>query len=483
MMQVVEYAESLEVSTLDHKRRRIAEEDAVIQSLQSKLKRLREKCDARVSGGSSAILEHTLLQWAKRRLRAIERKQWLHVSGLSVVSESSRLVCDSVVTIIRNSDIARDWKMVQRTISSNSFVDTLCHLDNRPIGEDLYKSILDRYVAHPLFSFESCTRESRAVGALQKWVTAYLDYQRAQFFSTDNAEMKQQIDACVNGIRKAQMRRQELKSDVQLILSGRLLRRTETVQNISSSCLQVIEGIFSDKQVSLARPKRNGDVLSCGDDNSDTTPSQRWNVSHSQLISLDGTLTSDPDEEVAALSRRCEQLQRELKECKIENNLLQEEVGKLNVQTAIIKKGRFEFEHLEAKVASLQEEKTRLLQEVSDANRNGKSVGAQRYEQKLKDEQMLMDVLHLFKNLEGEHQLLIGDYEALSTLHAKVTECMQAQTKELEEARGEVDILRKYLSMARREMLLAKSVVFLLRQGSDGSIGRSEGQPKNDSEC
>ncbi|KAH9577438.1 hypothetical protein LSM04_005704 [Trypanosoma melophagium] len=462
---VVEYAGSVEDSSLDTKLLCIAEEVVAIQTLQSKLRNLREKYESMTSIGSTATLEHTLLQWAKKRLRGIERKYWLNISECTLLSESLKLICTCAVVIARNSDIIGDWKMVQSFISEDSFIEMLCSLDERPMAKDLYQTILLKYVSHPLFSFENCMRESRVLGALQKWITAYLDYQRLRFFSTDATEIKHQIDACVNKIREAEMRRQELMDDTQLILSGCLFSRTERVQSVPlSSCLCVFDRNILNEQTFYSISGTCCDFASCSiSENKSTSLHYGSDVFGSCLVTSDGAKLKDVEKRIFFLNQCCEKKQKELEQLKLQNDVLQREVDRLNAH--VLNSGRFQLESktLELEMNSLMGEKKKLLQDMSRFKKYHEENEERRQQQEMKQKKELASVLALVKTLEEVHKSFIEKYEKLFTIHAHTTEFVQKQTVALEEKQEEIDILRKYLAMARRELLLTKSIVFLFR--------------------
>ncbi|ORC93653.1 uncharacterized protein TM35_000015300 [Trypanosoma theileri] len=462
---VVEYTGSVEDSSLDSKLRCIAKEDVIIQSLQSKLRSLREKYEFMTSNGSTTILEHTVLQWAKKRLRGIERKYWLNLSESTLLSESLKLVCNCVTTIVQNSDVIEDWKMIQGVISEASFVEILCGLDERPLRKDLYQAILVKYVSHPLFSLENCMRESRVLGALQKWITAYLDYQRFRFFSTDASEIKHQIDTCVNKIRKAEMRRQELKNDTQLILSGCLFSRTERVQSVPlSACLCIFDRNIINEQAFYSISGTSCNFVSCNIvEKSNTSFHYGSDISKSSLVTSDGAMLKDVEKRILFLNQCCEKQEKELEHLKLQNDLLQREVDRLNAQILTSSKFQLESQNLELEINSLRAEKNILLQDVSKLKKGNEEYEERRQQQEMIQKKELTGVLALFKNLEEVHQSIIEEYEKLFTIHTCTTELVRKQTLALEEKQEEIDILRKYLGMARRELLLTKSIVFLFR--------------------
>ncbi|KAK7196829.1 hypothetical protein NESM_000623800 [Novymonas esmeraldas] len=217
--------------------RKISDEDVVVSSLENRFQSLQSKLSEEHKAGGqsrSCRVQETMLQWAVRRLEGTEEKEWEALSRQRRPSAVTAAVACTVASIAAGGAlVSSTWVEAQVLLrSGKDVVQRLRRLGERPMERSLYDSVEETYLSDPPVSYASVSQEPPLLGALHKWITALMDFQRARYMEDEKAELQQQITGCQCSLQSARERRGSLAEQAELINKGNCYSRTQTVRSI-----------------------------------------------------------------------------------------------------------------------------------------------------------------------------------------------------------------------------------------------------------
>ncbi|AYU82592.1 hypothetical protein, unknown function [Leishmania donovani] len=216
--------------------RKLSDEDAVVSELENRFKSLQssliEENDA--ARQKKCRLQKRMLQWAIRRLEGVEEKEWALLSQQRCPSAMVSCIGCTVASIaVGKSLVSSTWTDAQRLFrSGKEMVLQLRQVGEQRMDRSLYDSIEETYLSDSTLSYSSVSQESLSLGVLHKWITAFMDYQRACYMEGGDAELQQQMTDCQSSLESARERRSSLAKQVDLIKKGNCYSRTQTVRSV-----------------------------------------------------------------------------------------------------------------------------------------------------------------------------------------------------------------------------------------------------------
>nr|CCM14915.1 hypothetical protein, unknown function [Leishmania guyanensis] len=216
--------------------RRRSEKDAVVKSLESRLQLLKSKVleESDTTRPKSCRMQEIMLRLALRRLEGVEEEEWALLSQQRCPSAViSAVGCTVACIATGKSLVSSTWKDAQRLLCSGKGM----MLQLRWVGEKrlerlLYDSISETYLSDSTLSYSSASQESPSLGLLHKWITAFMDYQRAHYMEDREPELQRQIAGSQSSLQSARERRDSLTKQADLISKGICYSRTQTVRSV-----------------------------------------------------------------------------------------------------------------------------------------------------------------------------------------------------------------------------------------------------------
>lgn len=225
----------------------LAEEDRFIASCEKKLAELQSKAAAsRLGAGVSPDnkLKEKWLRWAKDGLRRIAAADFQRTTASRRRPSGTvvEVVCSAVAAIAKGAENPVDWGSVQEVFADPALVEKLCQLDAEPMPSSVHGMVMKHYFPNPLFVLQEATKHSQALGALHKWVTAYMEFQRQRLTGSEDLEFQQQREELLKGLTMAQQRRDRLQEDIDLSRRGMLFRRTNRIKVVPHGAIIKVIG-------------------------------------------------------------------------------------------------------------------------------------------------------------------------------------------------------------------------------------------------
>ncbi|KAG5491680.1 hypothetical protein JIQ42_01586 [Leishmania sp. Namibia] len=216
--------------------RKLSDEDVVVNSLENRFQSLHSKQleDNGATKQKSCRLQKIMLQWAVHRLKGIEEKEWVRLSQHHRPSALLSAVGCTVACIAAGKSLASTtWNDAQRLLrSGKEMVQQLREVGEKQMDMCLYSSIGETYLSDSTLAYSSVWQESPPLGLLHKWITDFMDYQRACYMEDGHAELQQQINSCEKRLQSARERRGLLAKQADLIRKGNCYKRTHMVHSV-----------------------------------------------------------------------------------------------------------------------------------------------------------------------------------------------------------------------------------------------------------
>ncbi|CAG9582132.1 hypothetical protein LMJF_34_2550 [Leishmania major strain Friedlin] len=215
---------------------KLSDVDAVVSELENRFQSLRssrlEENDA--ARQKKCRLQKRMLQWAIRRLEGVEEKEWALLSQQPRPSAMISAVGCTVSSIAAGKSlVSSTWADAQRLLrSGKEMVLQLRQVGEQRMERSLYDSIEETYLSDSTLSYSSVSQESLSLGILHKWITAFMDYQRACYMEGGSVELQQQLISCQSSLESARERRSSLAKQADLIKKGHCYSRTQTIHSV-----------------------------------------------------------------------------------------------------------------------------------------------------------------------------------------------------------------------------------------------------------
>ncbi|CAD2214944.1 hypothetical protein AGDE_12681 [Angomonas deanei] len=221
---------------LERMRAKIREEEELLTSLRDKKAGLQERL--RTTSASDSSAEEMLLRFAVQSVERIPPAEWSSFYA-NTSSSDARLVCSTVIEILKNEPAKRplSWADIRPFLLRPDFVKVISGSDQKSLSSEMYNAILEK---DALYSVD-LSQESRCVVSLHRWITAYMDYQRAKYFDSTNRETVEQIENTRICEESAEQRRVSLEKELHFMEGGCVYRRTANVVKITPS--QVVRSL------------------------------------------------------------------------------------------------------------------------------------------------------------------------------------------------------------------------------------------------
>ncbi|KPA82322.1 hypothetical protein ABB37_03417 [Leptomonas pyrrhocoris] len=221
--------------------RKLADEDAIMKSLEERLNSLQAKLakEGNTGGQSSNYrLQETMLQWATRRLEGVDAEEWRRLAQERHPSAVVKAVGCAAASIATDAKLVSSaWTDAQSLFSKGRELtaELRCAGEHR-MSKALYNSLVG-YISDSSLSYALVAQASPSLSMLHKWITALVDYQRARYMEDGEAEQQQQLIRYENSLRAARGRRGSLMEQADLINGGNCYIRTQAVRSVPMDCV------------------------------------------------------------------------------------------------------------------------------------------------------------------------------------------------------------------------------------------------------
>lgn len=464
LLHILEYAPVGNAADhLQHLENRIAEETAVISSLKAKLHKLAQEAQCKQTSAASG-LKGKMLQWAKDRLLALDPEDVVALSRAAPASDCVRNICVAITAIVKNQMAPVNWSLAQHTLRDTQLIQKLCALDRNPISQALHDSIASRFSNTTCFSYEAASQESPTIAVLYKWVTAFIDYQRDHHMKSYDTELQQQLEACANGIAKAERRRAALVEDLELSRRGMLMQRTANTTTIP------LDAVVHMAVNPLPLSQSQFVICNFGSDG-------RLNPSSSQPLPLLSTAEPRmlPPQEVTCAVRR---LSVSIPHEKSDQALPIRNTGHDPTSIVITATGDRTTDGMAplpprglGSSYNANRDTAAILAAENDAlkeenSRFARLLNVAKEQQILFHDHLLRSLQSVriqFAELNAAHSLLLVDYGALHDQHTLLEQRMQSTMKSLVVSEQNLGRLERHIKVTSREMFLSKAVLQMIR--------------------